>query len=118
MTTLTLSQPKRINLLPLILIVLFAATAIYCHHATAKHGQDAAAIRHCLENNDPDKMFQLGSTYYLCVKLPDGKWGLQVRRLGEDGWHEITSFIKGRGRLGQLLDYMERIMAEEIGGLP
>jgi hypothetical protein len=123
MTTLTISQTRqpRVTLKLLALFLLLAVTPIvYNAHAVEKHGSDAVAIRRCLEEKGPDMVWKRRGTetFYRCVRLEDGRWGLQALKRKGGKLIEKTSFIKGDGTLRALLKYMRKFSTPYKGPLP
>lgn len=112
----TLEYPKqysqKISFIPIILLVILFAACVYGTHAVIRHGEEAEAVRKCLENNDPLQTWVKpdGRVIYIC-RLPDGRFGVQVR----DGIREITSYIKNKmSRLNQVEAWLHNIRAERI----
>lgn len=103
----------------LAIIVLAASACAYGVHAVEKHGHDAAAVRHCLENNDPlQKWVKMtdGRVFLVCL-LEDGRFGVQIRTEFEE--REITSYIfrasKGvKVKLCQLEQYLRNVGALRV----
>ena len=98
-------------------VVVYSSVVIYNQHAEIKHGDEALAVRKCLENNDPlqtwVKMLD-GRVFKVCL-LPTGQFGIQIC----EGIKECTSFIfresKGlRVKLEQVERYLRNIGAERI----
>ena len=111
---------KPMNLKPLLLIflasvIVFSGILInpyvltYSAHAETKHGDDAWAVRHCLEQQDPLQVWvhaATGRVFNVC-QLQDGRFGIQIC----DGTRECTSFIyrasKGlKVKLSQVENYL------------
>jgi hypothetical protein len=65
----------------------------YGLHAIEKHGEEAALVRSCIEQQGPTETWvnpETGRSAWLCW-TPEG-WGVQIR-IGEQ---EITSFVKNK----------------------
>lgn len=94
---------------------------IFHDHATDRHGYEASQVRCAqMDESSPKLTFQAAGTIYDCAQLPDGRMGLTARSATPDRWglfHEFTSFIKGQGTLGELVQYMARIGADFLGAL-
>jgi hypothetical protein len=108
------------NLKPLLLLFLAGVILLsgilinqyvltYSAHAEVKHGDDARAVRHCLEQQDPLQVWvdaATGRVFNVC-QLQDGRFGIQIC----DGTRECTSFIyrasKGlKVKLSQVENYL------------
>jgi hypothetical protein len=108
-------------MIPLLMLALAGlamfVVSVYSEHATAKHGDDADAVRQCLRDYDPLQVWVKmtdGRMFQVC-QLQDGRFGIQIC----DGTHECTSFIfrasKGlRVKLSQVEQYLRNIGAERI----
>ena len=125
MTTLVIPQKQNNllkNLLIAILIAILAAVAVEtCTHAVAKHGNEALNIRDCLGKNGEFqvwKSLQFDNQFFRICDLGKGKFGLQIVRLENGVWREVTAFIKGDGSWGQLVKYLGRIATKYNGALP
>lgn len=111
---------KPMNLKPLLLLFLAGVILLsgilinqyvltYSAHAEVKHGDDARAVRHCLEQQDPLQVWvdaATGRVFNVC-QLQDGRFGIQIC----DGTRECTSFIyrasKGlKVKLSQVENYL------------
>ena len=94
MYTIALSLNQTRNPLPILLLAcLIVLAGIYGVHAIEKHGEDAALVRSCIEQQGPAETWVnplTGRSAWLCW-TPDG-WGVQIR-IGEQ---EITSFVKNK----------------------
>ena len=92
-------------------------------HAIERHGADAVAIRKCLQDKGPLKVFKStveeGVFYQIC-KLPDERIGLQVVKWAKDlgQWVEKTAFVRGDGSLKAVLDYLSKFSTPYNGPLP
>lgn len=99
MTTIALPRQhhSRLPLGKIIRAVIFLAAVIYCAHALAKHGADAAAVRQCAESQEPvARMQKFNSSRVHCLYvMDDGKTGDQLRQPDATGQEfEISSFIR------------------------
>jgi putative hemolysin len=92
-------------------------------HAVEKHGADAVAIRKCLQDKGPLKVFkstvEQGVFYQIC-QLPDGRVGLQVVKWAKDlgQWIEKTAFVRGDGSLKAVIEYLSKFSTPYNGPLP
>lgn len=115
---------RRITFSFLFLCMLAAASIVPIQtslHAVARHGDDALAIRACIENKGPAMKFKSLKdpfTFYLVCQLDDGRWGLQALIKDAGKYFEKTAFVKGEGTLGELLDYMGKLATRFKGELP
>jgi hypothetical protein len=85
----------------------------YQPHSVEKHGDDALAIRKCLnEKGGDDEVWRSSDrkTFYLLCQLPDGRWGFMaiVQDTIDRLWYESTSFIKGDGAKDTLINYLRK----------
>lgn len=117
MTTLTMSRSSH-KIPPSIAILLFTAILImasaiaassYSQHATVKHGDDAEAVRQCMNERGPVAHLYSstnGRHYFVC-QLDEALFGISV--MVKDGmqWREITSFSKSKMHtLEQVIKYL------------
>jgi len=92
-------------------------------HAVQAHGEEAEAIRKCLNDNGPNSTWQFmpgkkADHYIFCTKMDDGRWGIQIAQRTKAGkWLEKTSFVVKDGRLNQLIEYVTARAIEIAGGL-
>lgn len=85
--------------------LLLLAAMLYGTHAIERHGEDALAVRECVERGggielwyNPETMRQAE----VCL-MPDGKFGVQVSRFNR----EVTSFVKDKlQRIDQVHVYL------------
>jgi hypothetical protein len=88
----------------IVLAVLVLTIVAYGAHALERHGEYAQRIRQCLEQKPPDIIMHNPFTGRdaLCVKMPDGKFGVQIVEEGK----EVTSFPNKSGTIEKLLRYL------------
>ncbi len=109
------------GLFAVLLLVLLATSVLVNSHAVIRHGDDALAIRSCLDTKgeyqvwksltDPNKFFRI-------CELKPGLFGLQVVQCVLGGNCEKTAFIKGDGSWSALMRYLGRMATRFNGGLP
>jgi putative hemolysin len=101
------------------LAVVMAAAVVPFPHAAEKHGDDAVAVRQCVnrgstvqyrDRRDPGK-------FYLLCQLPDGRWGLQIVARAGKVLEEITSFVRGEGTWDEVSGYVLRFATKFNGPL-
>lgn len=104
MTTLTLNQSRPRSVAPLVILALVLLAVMYTSHAILQHGQYAENVRKCLEQQPPDLVMHNPFTGRdaLCVKMPDGKFGVQI----VEGEREVTSFPNKSTTLEKLAHYL------------
>lgn len=95
----------------------------YQPHSVQRHGEDALAIRQCLnDKGGADEIWRSfdKKTFYLWCQLPDGIWGFMaiVQDVIDRLWYESTSFIKGDGTRDALLNYMRKFGTRFNGPFP
>lgn len=84
-------------------------------HAVMKHGNDALAVRNCLDNNGPVQVWRTfdKATYFLICKTGDREFGIQP--VTKDGF-EKTAFIKGAWN--DTMKYLGKLGTKFTGQLP
>ena len=105
----------------LILLIGLTLNVLVNSHAVLRHGDDAVAIRKCLDKNgeyqiwkslsDPDKFFRI-------CELKPGLFGFQIVQCIASGVCEKTAFIKGGGTWGELVKYLGKIATRFNGVIP
>jgi hypothetical protein len=92
----------------ILVAVLILAAVIYGAHAIERHGVYAQQIRQCLEQKPPDLVMHNPFTGRdaLCVKLSDGKWGVQVIEKMGDVCKEVTCFPNKSNTVEKLIRYL------------
>jgi len=105
-----------------ILVLLMAAAGLAVipqDHAFLRHGDDAATIRRCLDDNGAYQTWaKADGTFYQVCKLPDGRWGLQAIIRDAGRWVEKTAFVKGDGSWSALTRYLTQFATRWTGPLP
>ena len=90
-------------------------------HAKIKHGDDAAAIRRCMDKKGPHDVWRVSSPQFpnhfiRTCRLDDGRWGIQFIQWTKDRiWREKTSFVVKDGTREQLTEYLTA-RAEQFAG--
>lgn len=118
---LNVQEPQRQNALIVtvaaaaiaLVVCLFALEQIggLSIHALEKHGEEAIAVRNCLDQNGPAQIWQLNERTYLVCILDDGRFGISI----EDAEGNITAFIRNKAKTIQdVIRYLERQGAELI----
>lgn len=124
MTAITANYPNsnpflKLFFFAIILAVIAGAFGVTLNsHAVDRHGQDAVAIRRCLDNKfRPDIVFKNKSdaVWYLLCQLEDSRWGLQA--VTKDG-SEKTAFVPGDGSLRTVMDYLSKFATRWTKALP
>jgi Flp pilus assembly pilin Flp len=89
-------------------------------HAVLRHGDEALAIRRCLENKGPQQVWKkFGSERFILVcKLDDGRLGIQIVQKVKEKWEEITAFIPENGTPTQVRAYLMKYATKWNGALP
>jgi hypothetical protein len=91
---------------------------IYGAHAADRHGDDALAIRRCLERNGPYQVWydrRAGRWFFLC-RLPDGRWGTWIAEKISGVFHEVTAYVKRQGTWRQVLEWLTAQGATRVRG--
>jgi hypothetical protein len=108
-------HPRR-NLVPLMVLAVLMIAVAYGAHALEKHGEDAQAVRQCMENNDPLEMWTKltdGRVFWVC-RLEDGRFGIMIT----DGNKEVTSFVYRASKgLKVKLSQVEYYLRNNVGAL-
>jgi hypothetical protein len=114
-----------IILLLALLAVAGAAVAVRASpHALQKHGEDAAMIHRCLDDNGPSEIWRSASwrtpnKYFQVCQIGPDRWGFRIiewlERRGV--WKERTSFSPGDGSYRALLEHLTA-KAFRVPGLP
>jgi hypothetical protein len=91
-------------------------------HAVLKHGEEAKAIRKCIDNNGPDSTWTFTSHrrkdhFIRTCQLPDGRWGIQIIQATARGLIERTAFVIKDGTFFQLKEYVTARAVEYTGNL-
>lgn len=104
-----------------LLLIGMSVSVMVNSHAVLRHGEDAIAIRACLDKKgtyqlwksktDPDKFFRI-------CELEPGKFGFQIVQCIIGGVCEKTAFIKGNGSWSELVRYLGRIATKFNGKIP
>ena len=104
MTCITLNRSQPRSITPLVVLAFVLLSVAYTSHAILQHGQYAEQVRKCLEQQPPDIIMHnpLTGRDALCVKLPDGKFGVQI----VDGEKEVTSFPNKSTTIEKLAHYL------------
>lgn len=82
-------------------------------HATNRHGDEAAAIRKCLDEKGPYQAWIIKrgeeKTFYLLCQLPDERWGIQLVKWSNAmrKWLEISAFVPESGALIEVVNYLK-----------
>ncbi|KKK73628.1 hypothetical protein LCGC14_2891940 [marine sediment metagenome] len=109
------------GILIIFLMMVLAVSVLVSDHAVKKHGDDALAIRSCLDTKGEYQIWKsktdLNKFFRIC-ELEPGMFGLQVVQCLLSGACEKTAFIKGDGSWGALMKYLGRIATKFNGGLP
>jgi len=103
----------------LVLLVVTAAVPAVAlgEHAVARHGDDALAIRQCLDRQGPYQLYRdKTGTYFQLCRLPDGRWGAQLIRKANGAWREVTAYVKGDGSFDTVLKWLWRQGATRFTG--
>lgn len=93
-------------------MLLWAVTNVKSDgHSIKRHGEDAAKIHKCLDNNGPEQLWKITgykrpNHFIETCKLDDGRWGLRIIQRTLKGWQEKTSFVVKRGTLTELREYI------------
>jgi putative hemolysin len=84
-------------------------------HAINRHGNEALAIRNCLDKNGPEMTFrQRDGSFLLFCRLPDNRLGMQIVDKAKEAphnWIERTAFVKGDGAWNTIRVWLDRIGA-------
>ncbi len=104
-----------------LLLIGLAVSVLVNSHAVIKHGDNAIAIRSCLDTKgeyqiwksitDPNKFFRI-------CELEPGNFGFQIVQCLATGVCEKTAFIKGNGTWGELMKYLGKIATRFNGAIP
>ena len=114
-TTLNYNRPfnigKWIVICALASLVLMVAVQLN-FHAILNHGDDADAVKQCLNKFGPYMTGWFKNKRYQICQIEPNHWGIHVVAKNEDGtWNEITAFIyrKGKGAgLDKVIAYLKR----------
>jgi hypothetical protein len=120
--SLTLQQPRRLfpfSFFIVLLLILAAVVVVVQSHAVQRHGEEAEAIRKCLDNNGPFQIWRAfdGETFYRLCQLDDERWGLQAIVKEGKTWVEKTAFVRGDGSWKALMNYLQRFATRYTGSL-
>jgi hypothetical protein len=114
-------RESKLRYLAAIVLMAAAMAILPGTHAVRRHGQQALAVRQCMDSRGPAMVFQdrqFADKLYLLCELRDDTWGLQIVKRTGDGWKEITSFIPKDGTLARVLEYVSKSASLRSGGLP
>jgi len=80
-------------------------------HAEQRHGQDAIAVRNCIDSGNVHSTWwtpRTGNYIQVCnLNGDDHTWGIRVLRRAGKGWEEITAFIRRQAASwGEMEDYL------------
>lgn len=117
-TTYTPNPFGKLLIFGLVLALAVGAFGVMLHgHAVAQHGQDAVAVRRCLNDSGPHMIFKasFGDTWYLLCQIDPSRWGIQA--VTKNG-HEKTAFVPGDGSPKAVLEYLQRIATRWTKPLP
>ena len=110
-----------IGLFILILLAFLFVGVQTKSHAVIRHGDDAIAIRKCLNDNGEYMIWQSltqDNKFFRVCELGPGRFGLQIVQCIVGGTCEKTAFIKGNGTWLELLKYLENIAEVFYGNVP
>lgn len=104
MTTLTMNYKSNHipGLAPILLLValviVFATAVIYSEHATARHGEDAIAVRRCMSERGPvAHLFNTTTNrHYFVCQLDEKTFGVQIMIKSGMKWREISAYTKNK----------------------
>jgi hypothetical protein len=74
-------------------------------HGEVKHGTAAIRIRNCLNDKGPYQEWKNPTTGRIAriCQLDEKTWGVQIVERADDGWREVTAFLKEKcSRFDQL----------------
>jgi hypothetical protein len=97
-------------MLIIFLVVFFGQIAIeYSPHAEARHGEDAIAVRRCMDERGPvAHLINLsnGRHYFVC-QLDEKTFGVQIMVKSGMKWREISAYTKNKlHTLDQVIRYL------------
>ena len=101
-----------INIKPLVaflLVCIVLAAVVLGAHAVMRHGDEALAIRKCMDNPGPFQVWleKDGCVTHNLVKLPTGKVGDQIQIKGQDGnQYEVTAYVPKCGILCKIENWL------------
>jgi hypothetical protein len=112
----TRSRPNFTLLYLLLLAIVFAIAApgiaeiagevnLAFSHGEVKHGTAAIRIRNCLNDKGPYQEWKNPTTGRIAriCQLDEKTWGVQIVERADDGWREVTAFLKEKcSRFDQL----------------
>ena len=112
------SRPPLLLLAALAIAVGMIGTIFLGSHATCRHMDDAEWVRFQLEQGHDIEFWRIEGTdkgYLVCTDLK-GKFGIQaIIQRAENGWQEITSFIKNKmTKLADVERYLRNSGAKRI----
>lgn len=96
------AQIPQFPVIPVLLVIAAVVAGTFAvqlmMHANQSHPDDAEWVRNCLNRNGTLQLWQITNTNKFYRVCSDGeKFGIQaVIQEGENGWREITSFIKNK----------------------
>lgn len=111
-------SPKLINV---ILFVILAITVVVSGHAVIRHGNDALAIRDCLDKNGDFQIWKSltdANKFFRICQFDRGQFGMQIVQSENGTVYEKTAFIKGDGTWGALMKYLGKIATKFNGHIP
>jgi hypothetical protein len=94
------------SFLLVVLLLAFVMAAVVCGaHAVQRHGQDAVAVRECLDKHGQIELWfnPVTGRHARVCQIQDALFGVQITK----GDREITSFVKDKMRcLDQVRTYL------------